>query len=258
MTFGFKTMLEIEGSIQYRFSVGGVTARHTPGPAGRIRALFNGSWRRLREIVSLASDGSYLEGTAPAALPTTAAVTGEVYAEIPWPLGAVGVYGVRVQTATGGRWRNLRRIPFTAYQDFQEDNLLYSLPPMRGPIGYTSRLLPDGVGSVETVGQVMITPIPTGGLYRLWTLSAFASRTADTDTFNGFSDFFLWAELDTCIQMLSPDADSQGVYSMWSAERKAARDLIETRAARLEAGDAQEPRDARGDGYDYGDWRGSL
>jgi hypothetical protein len=255
MSFNFRSMLLLEGDVQYKFSIAGVTARH---PSARIRTLFNSSWRRLRAIVSLYSDGSYLVGTAPAALPTTAAITGEVYAEVPWPLGAVGVYGVRVLTTTGGRWRNLRRIPFTAYQDFQEDNLLYSLPPMRGPIGYTSRLLPDGVGSVETVGQVMITPIPTGGTYRLWYLEGFADRTADTDTFNGIEDFHAWAVLDTCIQMLGPDADSQGVYQMWSAERLRYEDLIKTRAARLEAGDAMEPRDARGDGYDYGDWRGTL
>lgn len=252
MTLGFRTMLQLEGDITYRFSIGGVTARHSLGSGGRVRQLFNGSWRQMREVVSLASDGSYLTGTTPAALPLVAAVTGDVYAEIDWPLDAVGIYGVRVQTLpTTGRWRNLKRIPFAAFTDYQLSDLVF--PNSRGPVGYCARLLPDGVGAVETVGKIMIVPVPTAGNYRLWYLSAFADRTADTDTFNGLAEFYEWAILQTCIKMLSPDADSQKQYAMWTNERQRVEDLIIARAKRFES-DAVEPRDARYDGYEDAGW----
>lgn len=257
MTLAFRTMLQLEGDVQYRYSVSGVTARHTAGSGGRIRQLFNGSWRQLREVVSLASDGSFLTGTAPAALPLVAAVTGDVYAEIDWPLDAVGVYGVRVQTQTNGRWYNLKRIPFAAFTDYQSSDLLLSFPTSRGPIGYCTRLLPDGVGAVETVGKIMVVPVPRAGNYRLWYLSAFTDRTADTDTFNGLAEFYEWAILQTCIKMLSPDADSSKQYAMWIQERERVEELITARAKRFE-GDAVEPRDARYDGYEDTGWYGGA
>lgn len=254
MTAGFRTMLAIEGDITQRYSIAGVTARHTTGANGTIRPIFNESWRQLREIVSMASDGSYLVGTAFANLPTTAAVTGETYAEVDWPLDAIGVYGVRVLPAAGARPYPLKRIPFAAYQDYQSSNLILNSASGM-PIGYTSRLLPDGVTSTETVGKVMITPVPTRGTYRLWYLQAFTAKLADTDTFNGMAGFHRWAVLDTCIQMLGTDADSQNQYTMWDRERKLCRDLIEARAQKLEAGIGIEPRDGRNDGYQsfYGD-----
>jgi hypothetical protein len=258
MSAGFKTMLQIEASIQYRFSVSGVSARHTPGSGGRIRALFNGSWRRLREMVSLASDGSYLLGTTPANLPTTATVTGDVYAEVDWPLDAIAIYGVRVQAQTAGRWYPLKRVPWAAFQDYQSDSMFAAFSQQQNPVGYCTRLAPDGAGAVETVGKVMIFPVPRGGQYRLWYLQAHTDRVADTSTFNGFADFFLWAELDTCIQMLSPDNDSDKSYTMWSRERDKAQALIEARAMNFEAGQAISPRDGRDDGYDFASWRDSL
>ncbi len=261
MTFQFRSMLDIEGDIQYRFSIAGVTARHSSGSTGRIRQLWNVGWQQLREIVALASDGSFLQGTAPATFAsvsaTTAAVTGEVYSEIDWPVDAVGVYGVRV-LGTSGRWRPLKRIPWAAYQDYQYGNLFDGFDPANGPIGYTSRTIPTGVGSTQTAGKVMITPVPTGGTYRLWYLQAWQSQTADADVFPGHAEFTEWNIYNTMIKMLSPDADSQKVYTMWRDERKECREMIEARAKRLDDGMALEPRDARGDGYDWEGWRGAL
>jgi hypothetical protein len=251
-------MLQLEGDIIYRYSISGVSARHT---SARIRQLFMESWRQLREIVALASDGSYLVGTTPAALPIVAAVTGDVYSEVDWPLDAIGVYGVRVQRQTNGRWYPLRRVPWVAFQDFQSDQLFGAFSQQQGPVGYCSRFAPDGGGTsaaTETAGKVMIFPVPQGGNYRLWYLQAFADRIADTATFNGFAAFHEWAILHTCIKMLGPDADSKKVYAMWDNERRIARELIEARALNFEPGQAIEPRDGRDDGYDGSGWRDAL
>jgi hypothetical protein len=251
-------MLQLEGDIQYRFSISGVSARHTAGSGGRIRQLFMESWRQLREIVALASDGSYLVGTASATLPIVPAVTGDVYAEVDWPLDAIGVYGVRVQRVSGGRWYPLKRVPWVAFQDYQSDQLFGAFSQQPGPVGYCSRLAPDGVAAVETVGKVMIFPVPQSGSYRLWYLQAFADRLTDTSTFNGFAAFHEWAILHTMIKMLGPDADSAKVYAMWDNERRIARELIEARAQNFEPGQSISPRDGREDGYDGSGWNDAL
>jgi hypothetical protein len=258
VTFQFRALSAIEADIQYRYSIAGVTARHSSGVAGRIRQLFNVSWQELRELVALESDGSYLVGTAPAPLPTTATVTGETYAEVDWPVDAIGVYGVRVQLQTGGRWYPLKRIPWAAYQDFQYASVLNAFTQQPGPIGYTARMLPDGSGATEVAGKVMITPVPRGGQYRIWYLQAWAEKTANTDTFPGHAAFIEWAILNTCIKMLSPDADSQRAYTMWDRERAKCEARIQARARRLDDGLALEPRDARGDGYDGSLYRDDL
>lgn len=260
MSFGWRTLVAIEGDIVYRFSISGVTQRHSTGTIGRVRQLFNESWRELRELVAFASDGSYLTATAPAVLPTVAAVLGpppEAYAEIPWPTDAIAIYGVRCQV-NGTRWYPLRRITFAAIHDFQYDGLFAGWAPNRGPIAFCTRLIPDGVANVETAGAVMIAPIPTSGSYRLWYLQGWADRTADTDTFPGLADFHEWAILTTLIKMSQPDGDSQRQTQIWMAERTRVEELITSRAQKLEAGIPIEPRDARYDGWDPEFWRGPL
>lgn len=252
MTFSFRALSDIEDDIQYRFSAGGMTARHSEGEAGRIRQLFNVSWQQLREKVSLLSDGSYLKGTTPASLPTSAAETGEVYAEIDWPVNAVGIYGVRVKISE--TWYPLKRIPFAAYQDFQYQGFFASLASQRGPIGYTPRLLPEGNETAEAVGKIMIVPVPTSGTYRLWYLEAWQPQVEDDDLFYGHSDWIEWALLNTCIKMSQPDGDSENQYRIWVAERKECSDQMEARARRLDNGSSIEPRDARFDGHDFDQW----
>ncbi len=256
MSFQFRTLLDIENDILYRFSIGGATARHSTGAAGRVRQLWNVTWQELREMVSLANDGSFLEATTPATFlsvsATTAAVTGEVYAEIDWPLDAVGIYGVRVLIST--RWYPLKRVPFMAYQDYQYEGFLESIRGNRGPVAYIPRKIPEGVGSTETVGKIMILPVPTSGSFRLWYLKAWAPLTADTDKFSGQAEFIEWGILNTLIKMLGPDGNAGDQYQMWVSERAACRERIETRARRFDAGGSIEPRDARDDGHDPDRW----
>lgn len=258
MTFGWRAMLAIEGDITYRFSISGVTSRHTIGVNGRVRQLFNAAWRETREIVAMASDGSYLLRTATLTLPVTPAVTGEVYAEVPFPTDAIAIYGVRC-LVNPPRWYPLRRISFSAIHDFQSEGLNgVGYNPVRGPIAYCTRLIPDGVGSVETAGTIMLAPVPVGGSYALWYLQGWQDRTADTDTIPGMADWIEHAILGTLIKMSQPDGDSQKQTQIWMMERNRIQDLIESRAMKLDAGLPLEPRDARGDGYDPDLFRGTL
>ncbi len=181
----------------------------------------------------------------------------EVYAEVDFPTDAIAIYGVRVNV-NGSRWYPLKRIPFGAIHDYQFLPTFSGFAPNRGPIAYTTRILPDGVGSTETVGKIMILPIPTSGNYAVWYLQGWADRTADTDTFPGMADFHEWAILNTCIKMAQPDGDSAQQVQLWMLERQRVEGLITARAMQFEDGLPIEPRDARGDGYDPDFWRGPL
>ena len=246
-------MSDIEGDIRYRFSISGVDARHS---STRIRQLWNVGWQELRELVAIHNDGSYLTPTPPATFAsvsaTTAAATGEVYSEISWPLDAVGVYGVRVLTGT--RWYPLKRIPWAAYQDYQYEGFLETITGRRGPVAYIPRLIPSGVGSTETVGKIMILPVPVSGSFRLWYLQAWAPLTADTDKFSGHAEFIEWNIHNVLLKMLSPDGNSGDQFSMWKDALARCQDRIETRARRMDSGNSSEPRDARGDGHDPDLW----
>jgi hypothetical protein len=255
VSYQFRRLQELEDDIKYRFSTAGVRNRHPPD---RIRALINASWQRLRAIVSLADDGTFLQATDVASLPTSAAVTGEVYAEINWPLDAARIYGVRVQDTSSSRWRPLKKIPWAAFHDYQFDALFEGWRRQPNVRAYCSRTIPSAVETVETVGKIMILPVPTAGSYRLWYMQAWQPQIEDDDTFPGHEDWFEFVIYDVMIKMLGPDADSKKMYMQWAGERQGARSLIESTASRLSDGMAMEPRDARGDGDDFDGFGGPL
>lgn len=251
MSGQFRRMSDLVDDVRYRFSTAGVKNRHPPD---RIINLLNIGLQELRTIVSLASDSSYLQATAVLALPTTAAIAGEVYAEVDFPLNAVSVYGVRVQLTASGRWFPLKRIPWAAYQDYQMQGFYDGFTRQRAPCAYILRELQKGIEDVETAGKVMILPVPQGGNYRLWYLEAWQPQVEDSDIFSGHESWLEFVIYATLIRMLGPDADSRKMYEIWSGERDRARSLIEARAMRLSDGDAMEPRNARDDGYEFGHW----
>ncbi len=255
MTFGFRRLSDLEEDIKYRFSIGGVRSRH---PSSRIRNLFNISWTQLRTIVSLANDGTFLDATAPANLPTTAAIAGEIYSEIAWPVNAVRIYGVRVRTVTNGRWYPLKKIPWAAYHDYQYDQVIEAYRRQPGPRAYCARSMPSANEATEVTGSIMVLPVPTGGVYRLWYMTAYQPQVEDDDLFAGHDEWFEFAIYATLIKMLSPDADMKKNYAMWSIERDNARALIESTAMRLDDGMSMEPRNARDDGDDLDGWGGAL
>lgn len=255
MSFQFRRLQDLEDDVKYRFSVGGVKNRH---PSPRIRNLINICWQQLRTIVSLANDGTFLEATAPASLPTTTPITGEVYVEVPWPLNASRIYGIRCQTTVADRWYPLKKVPWAAYHDYQFDSLFAGYSRQKVARAFCSRTLPKGAETVETTGAIMIMPVPAGGLYRLWYQESWQPQVEDDDLFPGHEEWFEHVIYSTMIKMLGPDADSKKQYPMWAAERLLARELIESTANRLDDGVPTEPRDARGDGddptYYGGDW----
>lgn len=183
---------------------------------------------------------------------------GEVYAEIDWPVNAARIYGVRVQNATGQRWRPLKKIPWSAFHDYQNDALFEGWRHQRSVKAYCSRAIPKSSGATEVPGKIMILPVPLGGLYRLWFMEAWQPVIDDGALIPGHEEWHEWTIYNVMIKMLGPDADSKKQYPIWSSERAQARLLIESTAVRLSDGMAMEPRDARGDGEDGDGWGGPL
>lgn len=255
MTAQFRRMSDVLEDIRYRFGAAGMKNRHTPP---RILQLFNVSLQEVQKRVSLADDGSFLDATAVTALPTTAAVSGEVYAEIAWPVNAMRIYGVRCQRTSTSEWYPLKKIPWAALHDFQHARLLEGYRASPGPVAYASRRLPRGVETVETAGAIMIVPVPTAGNYRLWYMENYTPQVEEDDLTNSQSGWIEWAIYDTMIKMLGPDADSRRAYTMFDKERARQEALIESEAVRLSDGMAEEPRDGRGDGFEQEGWGGPL
>lgn len=243
----FRRLQDIQDDITYRFSVGGVKARHK---SPTIRRLFNFCWAQTREIVSNSNDGTYLEATGILTLPVVPAIAGEAYAELPWPTNASRIFGVRCRSTAASKWYPLKRIPWSAHHDYQWDRLLTTWGEQRGPRGYCSRALPKATETTSTTGNIMVVPVPLAGDYRLWYLESWAPQVEDDDLFAGEAVWFEYAYYCTMIKMLGPDADAKKQYPQWSVERAEARAYIEKFADKLEDGMPLEPRDARCDGDD--------
>lgn len=247
MSAQFLALSSIVSQIQYRSNNDGYEQRHS---TTTIKELWNISWQELREMVSFLEDGTFLKQTTPAALPTTAAVSGEDYAQIDWPLDAVSIFGVRVKT--NERWRALRPLPTAALHDYQYDGLWGN--DRRAPIGYILKTIPYGVTTVETVGKIMLVPIPSQGTYSLWYLEAWTPLTSDTSVVSGHAAFIEWSIWNTVVKMRAKDGQQDATYNIAIKEREECRKRIEHRAMRLSDGLSMEPRDARGDGHEWSIW----
>jgi hypothetical protein len=241
MSNQFITLATIVTQIQYRGNYDGYELRH---PLATIKELWNLSWQQLREMVSMAEDGTFLQQTTPAALPTTPA-TGDEYVTIDWPINAVAIFGVRVKT--NDRWRPLKALPTAALHDYQYAGLFNSTTTE--PVGYILKTIPFGATSTETAGKIMIVPVPTSGTYSLWYLEAWTPLTTDAHTVSGHAAWVEWSVWNTIIMMRSKDGITDDGYRIAVQERERCKDLILARASRLADGIAMEPRDARHDGF---------
>lgn len=240
----FKTLDQIISQIRYRGNLAGYTSRHGTDV---LRELWNESWQELREEVSFHEDGTFLTQTAPAALPTSAAITGEVYAEVDFPADAVAIYGVRVKDAR--RWRPLKPIPVSAIHDYQRDGLFSGFGFDDGHVrGYALRTIPVGSGTSELAGKIMLAPVPRSGEYSVWYLQAWEPLTDGTHKVSGHAAFLEWSVWDTVVKTRAKDGKRDKTFLIAVEERDRAMERIKTRAQRINEGLSMEPRDARYDG----------
>lgn len=246
MSAQFYALSDIVTQIQYRGNLDGLADRH---PAATLKILWNISWQQLREKISMLEDGTFLQQTTPATFASvgaTTAVSGEDYAVIDWPLNAVSIYGVRVKTDT--RWRALKPLPASALHDYQYDGFVNGNAAR--PVGYILKTIPFAAASTETVGKIMIVPVPSSGSFSIWYLENWTPISSDTDKVNSQAAWIEWSIWNTVIMTRAKDGLQDDTYRIAVDERAKCWELIEQRARRLSDGLSMEPRDARGDGYD--------
>jgi hypothetical protein len=138
------------------------------------------TYRRMRSLVTRRGFKEFRERQATAALPTTAAVTGEEYATIAYPTGATHIMGLDV--LENGVWRRVKQLDgWCERRDHQSG---FSSEFGQGPNPYGWDVLKHGsvATSVFTAGTIALFPVPTSGDYTLWYLPEWAA-IAGNDTY---------------------------------------------------------------------------
>lgn len=154
----------------------GSTFRHSTDIVDEIA---DETYRRLRGLTARKGFREYLEQTALASLPLTAASTREQFAVIDYPTGATHIKGIDV--LQNGEFRRLKHLDgWGERRDHQaiDDGLRLGLRP------YAWDVLTHGsvATTVLTTGKIAIFPVPTDGEYTLWSLPDWTS-IAGHDTY---------------------------------------------------------------------------
>lgn len=220
-------------------------------PAEQL-SQFNASAGELRLRLSNLGFDWFLERTS-AALPIVAAATGETYAEIDWPIRAQRIYGIHVLFAAD-RWLPLRPTTISGLRDYQNGRSLwpeYGIGPNE-PKAFALRKAPFGASAVETVGKIMITPVPrTARTYALWYLENFAPMLT-TDTFNGHASFVEWIVQDMVVKYSEGDNNSNETHRIAFEERARLEAIFAAEAPKTQLSETIQPRNVDDDDWNSG------
>lgn len=144
-----------------------------------IDEIADETYRRMTTEVTKRGFREFRTRGSTAALPTTAAVTGEEYATVAYPTGATHILGIDVLES--GIWRKLKHLDGWAERRDHQSN--YSTVLNDNPRPYAWDVLKHGsvATTVFTAGTIAIFPVPTAGDYCIWYLPEWTS-IAGNDT----------------------------------------------------------------------------
>lgn len=197
------------------------------------------SCRAYRAMLSRAGWDGFIEPTTPAALPTTAPTTGELFLEVDWPATAVSIHGFDVLLG-GTRWYPLKPVSFAERRDYTT----------RGgpPRAYVIRTLPKTTPSTTglSAGKLMVFPLDASGMtYRIWYLPEFPTITNASQFIEGFDgDALEWMLWDSVIKVAAKDDDAQNVDQIAVRERAVLQERITTNINRVDRSGSLSPRRA--------------
>lgn len=241
MTAQFQIVSDILTRVRRQADIEGQTDRHSDAA---LLTQFNASAGELRVRLSNLGFDWFLERTS-GTLPTTAADTGETYAEIDWPIDAMRIYRVDVLFQTG-LWLSLKPATTGGLRDFQLWHQFWDTYgiPADGPALFALRKAPFGAAAVETVGKIMVAPVPrTARTYALFYLKNW-SDLESTDTFNGHASFIEWIVQDMVVKISERDNDSNMTFAIAAAERDRLEKLFASEAPKTQLVGADVPRRA--------------
>jgi hypothetical protein len=220
-----RTVGELTYDLRERADLRGQTLRH---PDSQLRRLLTQSLRACRAWVTRAVSDTFIVGSAPVALPTSAPTAGEQFLEVAFPPTAVSVLGI--DTNVGGRWVELEPVRFMQRRDFQSGSA-------SRPRAYSIRTLPSETPATTlTAGAIQIYPLVTTGLsYRIWYLPEFPELEDPDHVVSGFDgDWLEWALWDSTIKLAAEDDDSQNVDQIATRERQIVQDRVIAGAVRIQ------------------------
>ncbi len=221
-------------------------------PAAEQLAQFNASAGEMRLRLSNLGFDWFLERTT-GTLSTTAAASGETYSEIDWPVRAQRIYGIDVQFQSD-LWLPLRPTRVSGLRDYQRCRSLW---PEFGigdgePRAFALKKAPFGALTTETVGKIMIVPLPrVARTYALWYLENF-EPLASTTTFNGHASFVEWIVQDMVVKYSEGDNDSNETHAIAFAERARLEELFAAEAPKTQLVGTEAPRRMDDDLDDWG------
>jgi hypothetical protein len=209
------SLTEMRARVRYRFDLESLTARH---PDADVDAEINRSWRKMRMRLANVGVLAVLDGTNAAALPTSAAASGETYAEIDWPTDAVSVHGLDVRLSD--YWYPLEQVDFTSRRRFAFQSEIGSgWGRDITTAAWCVRSLPTTATTSAVAGKIMIMPVPTSGQYRLWYLPEWVDITTGSHVFPGQEGWHEWTIFDAGITALRRDNDAAGTLADARAEQ---------------------------------------
>ncbi|MET0414084.1 MAG: hypothetical protein ABW217_22430 [Polyangiaceae bacterium] len=201
----YNSLAEVRNSALFRADLEGILDRH---PTLNVNFETNMAYRRLRLKLANMDVTQVMTPTAILTLPTTEAVAGAGYSEIPWPQAFTSVHGLDVKV--GGQWGRLPRGEFvqrrlTPYNDQRSD---YRYADDAGAI-WVPRTLPTASGATVSDGVIMLFPVPESGQYILWGLTQWSDITVDTDVFPAQEGWIDWVIYDLGATLLIRDIGPQ-------------------------------------------------
>lgn len=142
-----------------------------------IDEIADETYKRLRGLTFRKGFREFRTRGTTAALSTATTPTGEQYATIPYPTGAIAVNGLDV--LQNGRWRKVKHLDGWGERRDHQDSY-----PADVERPYAWDVLSHGsvATSVFTPGTIAIFPVPTVGDYALWYLADW-TNIAGNDTY---------------------------------------------------------------------------
>jgi hypothetical protein len=155
------------------------------------------------------------------------------------------IYRVDVLFQTG-LWLPLRPVTTGGLRDYQLWHYFWDTHGLShdGPCCFALRKAPFGAAAVETVGKIMIAPVPT--VARSYTLFYLKNHSAlaSSDTFNGHASFIEWIVQDMVCKFSEGDNDSQQTFAIANNERDRLEKLFMAEAPKTQLVSADVPRRA--------------
>lgn len=167
------------------------TARHTDA---QLTGLANAGYRVLRSVVTEYGYAEFLSAATGAFTGNPA--TGETYAEIAYPSGAVSVRGVDVYQSP--QWQPLDPIAFQSRRQYAHRAAL--------PEAFTVLNAGTVSGTTYTAGTIAVMPVPAAGAqYKVWYLPEWADLSTDTHLFlyqdeNWLQYHLYWCMAELCMR----------------------------------------------------------